>query len=283
MDFHLFAWLILVFVVGNFLFFCFAPLKYHLSLRTLRKALYTLYIGAVTVGLIIGEVSLGNWQFLLTLTGTIIFIDIAVLLTPSILKIWKAEFQYTDYVENIILTNNKIQKATIKRVVSMSDMIQNAGEYFENLAEVETDDKKREQLEDYVKLYTEKFGLIFQIWEVNNEAVSMDILSDQEVQGLNDEELNALLTEMGFMEGIKTTLNRIDDLNTFDVAEELDSYVNSLYQVEIVSLIKDDAMIIPVFMNEKNVLVVLKTAKGELLEVDGVHVTNLIYLYYSYV
>lgn len=283
MDFHLFAWLILVFVVGNFLFFCFAPLKYHLSLRTLRKALYTLYIGAVTVGLIIGEVSLGNWQFLLTLTGTIIFIDIAVLLTPSILKIWKAEFQYTDYVENIILTNNKIQKATIKRVVSMSDMIQNAGEYFENLAEVETDDKKKEQLEDYVKLYTEKFGLTFQIWEVNNEAVSMDILSDQEVQGLNDEELNALLTEMGFMEGIKTTLNRIDDLNTFDVAEELDSYVNSLYQVEIVSLIKDDAMIIPVFMNEKNVLVVLKTAKGELLEVDGVHVTNLIYLYYSYV
>lgn len=87
---------------------------------------YTLYIGAVTVGLIIGEVFLGNWQFLLTLTGTIIFIDIAVLLTPSILKIWKAEFQYRDYVENIILTNNKIQKATIKRVVSMSDMIQNA-------------------------------------------------------------------------------------------------------------------------------------------------------------
>ncbi|MBM7620053.1 hypothetical protein JOC95_001905 [Bacillus tianshenii] len=40
-------------------------------------------------------------------------------------------------------------------------------------------------------------------------------------------------------------------------------------------------MIVPIFMDERQLLVVLKNKNGELLEVDAVHITNLIYLYYT--
>ncbi|MGD6968079.1 type II toxin-antitoxin system SpoIISA family toxin [Rossellomorea vietnamensis] len=69
-------------------------------------------------------------------------------------------------------------------------------------------------------------------------------------------------------------------MNSFDIDTERDAYLESLLQSEIISVIKENSMIVPVSMNERTMLVVLKNDKGELLEVDAVHITNLIYLFY---
>ncbi|WP_426900507.1 type II toxin-antitoxin system SpoIISA family toxin [Rossellomorea vietnamensis] len=79
---------------------------------------------------------------------------------------------------------------------------------------------------------------------------------------------------------MKDVLSRIERLNSFDIDTERDAYLESLLQSEIISVIKENSMIVPVSMNERTMLVVLKNDKGELLEVDAVHITNLIYLFY---
>ncbi|WP_227522126.1 type II toxin-antitoxin system SpoIISA family toxin [Bacillus solitudinis] len=281
MAFKAYIVIMLVFVVGNFAFFFFSPLKYHLSLRTIRKALYTLFIGAIIVGLLVNEVKLSNWQFLLTLTAIVIFIDLALLLTPSIMKIWNTEFQYSDYVENIIMTNRKIQKGTMRRVGTMSEMIQDAGTYFSELQKEELRDKKK-QLEKYLRMYAEKYGFLVQLWDLEYDPIEATHLSSKQKEGLEEAEINSLADNFGFLEGIKRVLSDIERLNSFEFGKEKEVYAESLFQSEIVSLISEDSMIVPIYLDDGNMIVILKNEKGELLEVDAIHITNLIVLFYTF-
>nr|WP_285890647.1 type II toxin-antitoxin system SpoIISA family toxin [Halalkalibacter oceani] len=272
-----------LFIVGNFLFFCFAPLRYHLSLRTMRKGLYSLYLIALMAGILVDEIKLSNWPFILVLTFIVVFIDIAILLTPNILKIWKAEFQYGDYVENIIITNEKRQKGTMDRVGTMSVMIQSASDYFGQIEEVHTKDEKKQQLRQYLDQYANQYGLLIQLWDFEYSPVDSDTIDAKEKQGLSDQQINELADYYGFSNGISETLDCIARLNTFDYGKEKEEYIKSLAQSGIVTLIKEDSYIVPAYMEEQNLLVVLKNDMGELLEVDGIHITNLISIYYSYV
>jgi len=276
LAFKIFVGALLVFALGNLIFFLVSPLRYHLSLRGLRKGLYTLFVGAISLGLLLDEVKLSNWQFLLTLTGIIIFVDLAILLTPSIMKIWNAEFQYSDYVENVIKTNDKIHKGTMMRVQSMSEMIQNAGNYFEDFILDPDDRMRRIQLEEYLELYSEQYGFDIQLWDYHPSLELNDLLEERSNEEIDD------LIDSSHQRQLKEVLERIARLNSFELGESKESYVESLYNSEIISLIDEDSMIVPVYMNEENLLVVLKNTKGELLEVDAVHITNLIYLFHSF-
>ncbi|MGD6803430.1 type II toxin-antitoxin system SpoIISA family toxin [Rossellomorea vietnamensis] len=278
MAFKIFVGVILVFAVGNLIFFMSNSMQYHLKLRTLRKALYTLFIGALSFGIITGETDITNWEFILTLMGVVVFIDLSLLLTPSIMKIWNTEFQYSDYVENVIVKNEKIQKGTMRRVGTLSEMIQGAGHYFSGLPLAESEAEQRQQLENYLGEYASQYGFSVQIWDIVYEAPGLT--QDEESAGREESDLSP--EELAYFESLKDVLNRIERLNSFDIDNERDAYLESLFQSEIISVIKENSMIIPVFMNERTMLVVLKNDKGELLEVDAVHITNLIYLFYSF-
>lgn len=258
----LFAVVLLSFCIANLVFFLAAPAKYNLSLRSLRKALYTLFFGCVSAGFLLDELIPGDWVLLLTLAGIVVFLDIAVLLTPSIMKIWNAEFQYSDYVENVINKNEKIHEGTMRRVGTMSEMIQNAGNYFDNVLPPESEEEEKQQLQNYLSKYSSTYGFSFQLWELEADPAS---------------------EEYEFTEAVYSALSRIETLNSFTYGSELDAYAASLSQSEIISLIKEDSMIVPVYMEQRSIFVVLKNEKGTLLEVDAVHITNLIYLYYSFV
>ncbi len=283
MAFNVFVGALLVFTLGNFIFFLLNPLKYHFSLPTLRKGLYTLFIGAIAIGLLMGEVKLSNWQFLLTLTTVIVFVDLSILLTPSIMKLWKAEFQYGDYVENVIKTNDKIQKGTMRRVGTMSDMIQNAGHYFADLSVFEHRSMKR-QLQDYLETYAKQYGFKIQLWEIVTEPYDVTRIPIDEQNHMNPQELEDYTKNLSILEAIDKALTDIERLNAFEYGDKKESYIQSLFQLEIISLVEEDSMIVPVFLedDDRDMLVVLKNDNGELLEVDAVHITNLIYLFYSF-
>lgn len=299
MAFKFFVGVLLVFAVGNFIFFLLDSAKYHYSLPALRKALYTLFVGAIALGLLTDATSLANWKFLLTLTTVIVFIDLAILLTPSIMKLWKAEFKYGEYVENVIKTNDKIQKGTMRRVSTMSDMIQNSDIYlrglsvshFEspieaqnyiNLMSMHTETRK-ERLESYLNLYAEQYGFLVQIWELKTEPYDINRIPSQERTEMDSLELDEYVKNLSILDAIDKTVTDIERLNSFDFGDKKESYIQSLFQMEIISLLEEDSMIVPVMLEdeERDVLVVLKNDKGELLEVDAIHITNLIYLFYA--
>jgi hypothetical protein len=275
MAFKFYIVVLLVFSVANLVFFIFHPLKYHLSLRTLRKTLYTLFIGAISIGLLTDELQLSNWEFILTLTAIVIFMDLAILLTPSIMKIWSAEFQYTDYVEDIIKTNDKIHKAMVYRVEAMSEMIQKNNELLSP-----SRNYTEQELRNYLDLYAEKFGFNVQIYRVRDIEFSADDVDPSLIEGLAADEIQMLIEAYRLTEGIRMTVEQIKTINNFDFNSEEDD-VETLAQSAVVSLVDDESMLVPVFMDTDQFIVVLKKEMGDVLEVDAIHITNLIYLFYS--
>ena len=275
MAFKIYIMVLLVFSLANLVFFIFYPLKYHLSLRTLRKTLYTLFIGAISTGLLMDELQLSNWEFILTLTAIVIFMDLAILLTPSIMKIWSAEFQYTDYVEDIIKTNDKIHKAMVYRVEAVSEMIQKNNELLSP-----SRGYTEQELKNYLDIYAEKFGFNVQIHRVRGIEFSADDVDQAVKGGLASDEIQVLVEAYRLTEGIRMTVEQIKTINNFDLNSEEED-VESLAQSAVVSLVDDESMLVPVFMNTDQFIIVLKKEMGEVLEVDAIHITNLIYLFYS--
>lgn len=275
MAFKIYIMVLLVFSLANLLFFIFYPLKYHLSLRTLRKTLYTLFIGAISTGLLMDELQLSNWEFILTLTAIVIFMDLAILLTPSIMKIWSAEFQYTDYVEDIIKTNDKIHKAMVYRVEAVSEMIQKNNELLSP-----SRGYTEQELKNYLDIYAEKFGFNVQIHRVRGIEFSADDVDQAVKGGLASDEIQVLVEAYRLTEGIRMTVEQIKTINNFDLNSEEED-VESLAQSAVVSLVDDESMLVPVFMNTDQFIIVLKKEMGDVLEVDAIHITNLIYLFYS--
>jgi Toxin SpoIISA, type II toxin-antitoxin system len=274
MAFKLYIVVLLVFSVANLIFFLIKPLKYHLSLRTLRKILYTLFIGAVSIGLLMDELQLSDWEMILTLTAIVIFMDIAILLTPSIMKIWSAEFQYTDYVEDIIKTNDKIHKAMVYRVEAMSEMIQTNSELLPSRNYTD------QELRNYLDRYAAKFGFDIQIHRVPQIEFSTDDLDPAVIEGLASGEIEMLVEAYRLTAGIRVTIEQIKTINNFDF-DCVEEDVETLAQSAVVSLVVDESMLVPVFMDTDQFIVVLKNEMGEVLEVDAIHITNLIYLFYS--
>ncbi|MFL8937184.1 type II toxin-antitoxin system SpoIISA family toxin [Rossellomorea oryzaecorticis] len=274
MAFKLYIVVLLVFSLANLAFFIFKPLRYHVSLRTLRKTLYTLFIGAIALGLLLDEIRLADWELILTLTAIVVFMDIALLLTPSIMKIWSAEFHYTDYVEEIIKANDKIHKAMVYRVEAMSEMIQTNSELlpFRNYTD--------QELRNYLDLYAEKFGFDIQIHRIPLIEFSADDADPSVIEGLAAEEIEMLVESYRLNEGIRMTVEQIKTINNFDFDSEEED-VEMLAQSAVVPLIEDESMLVPVFMETDQFIVVLKEDIGEVLEVDAIHITNLIYLFYA--
>lgn len=283
MAFKLFVIILLLFVIGNFIYFLKSQVNYSLHLRTLRKGLYTLFIVALGLGILVDEIKLTNWQFILTLAAIIIFIDLAILLTPSILKIFSAEFQYADYVENIIKTNDKREKSTLNRANTMSEMIQLAeddlknGPYTNNVIRDEI-----EELEEYLRQYSDQYGFIIQIHKLDYSPLPLSEIPSKDTREIDFEELEVLSEQLGFVKSIEKCLNEIERLNSFILGEHRQSYIDALSNLKIVSLLNEDSMVVPLDMGKRQFLIVLKNDKGELLEIDAIHIINLTYIFFIY-
>ncbi|WP_160118409.1 type II toxin-antitoxin system SpoIISA family toxin [Bacillus sp. V59.32b] len=254
---------LIVYVVFTWLFAIIKPLNYGIYLKLLRKTLYVLFILTLGLGIISGRVDLNDWLFIVTVTALTVFIDLSVLMTPSILKIWRTEFQNgSEFLEEMIKKNDKIQKSMVAKVGYMSVLIQKSDLYFEDLQIPENQREYAKGLETYLEQYSDEFGLKVHIREFPTFFHE------------NESEIK---------DKIKTELIKIDRIHNFDFNyKEIDEYIDAVYNSEIISMVENDSMIIPIYLENRNIIVVLKNDKGTLLEVDGVHIANLVYLFDSY-
>lgn len=231
-------------------------------MNRLRKTLYTLYIGAILMGLLTEEIAMSNWKLLLTLSAFVLFIDLAILLTPSITKIWNAEFQYSEEVEENLEKNDRLLNSTLYRVQTMSNIIQNAGAYIDDLPFDE--EGRMRSLKSFVDVYGIKYGLKTDLWEIN---------SVYEVNEVSSEELKELISEQ---------FTLISEMYGFEQDDKREENIELLANSSLIFVSNDDFILIPVFMKGNNMIVAIENKKGELLEVDGVHITNLIFLHQSF-
>jgi hypothetical protein len=254
----------IVYIVFTWIFAMFKPLDYGIYLKLIRKTLYVLFILGLCIGIIVGRFDLNDWRFILSIAAITVFIDLSVLITPSILKIWSTEFQNeSEFFEDMIKKNDKIQRSMVTKVGYMSVLIQQADLYFEEIKLPEGELEYLKELESYIELYSKEFGLDVQIREY--KAFFYE----------NEKEIK---------EKIRQELIKIDRLNNFDFNYRIiEEYIDSVYNSEIIAMVENDSMLIPIHSGNKNLIVVLKNDKGTLLEVDGVHVANLVYLFDSYI
>ncbi|CCG47377.1 hypothetical protein HBHAL_5042 [Halobacillus halophilus DSM 2266] len=276
MAFNFFVGALLVFTIGNYLFFLWDQQKYWLSLTKIRKTLYTLFVSALAVGLLVRETHLSNWPFILTLTTIIIFMDLALLLTPSIMKLWKAEFEHNNDLQNIILTYEKVRKANYRRVETMSAMIQNAHNYFpEDYFPMLS---RARDIERYLKEYTDLYGISVQVspLEVSPPEYNPGWETMSEEEKYEYEEVQPVY------EAILRQLDTIEATHNFEMGNHKEEYADYLLQYEVVSLIEEESMIVPVINQKEHYLIVLKSERGEVLEIDALHIVNLTNLYHLY-
>ncbi|RLQ94238.1 type II toxin-antitoxin system SpoIISA family toxin [Falsibacillus albus] len=241
---------LLIYIVGIWLFSVFRQMEYYLVLRMLRKTFYVIFVVGLGIGVIVGDLEPADWKLILQLAAVIVFIDISVLLTPSIMKIWNTEFQYGDFFKDTIQKNDAIQRNMVKKTNYMSYMLQQTTLPFEG---------EPVTLHQYLNIYAEQFGLSVFVYELGNS--------------IEEGELRA---------SIRSTLSTIT--NTYNIEElDTDDIAVMLFESEIVSLDGEDLMIIPAYPSSANmVLAVLHNQNGILLEVDAIHIANLVYLYDSF-
>ncbi|MFZ0474368.1 MAG: type II toxin-antitoxin system SpoIISA family toxin, partial [Halobacillus sp.] len=225
---------------------------------------------------LVGETDLSNWPFILTLTAVIVFMDLALLLTPSIMKLWKAEFEHNNDLQNIILTYEKVRKANYRRVETMSVMIQNAQNYF--TGEHIQAETRSEDLGKYLKKYTDLYGISVQVSPL--EVVPPEYNPGWE--GMSEEEIYEYEEVQPVYEAILRQLDIIEATHNFEMGKHKEVYAEYLLQYEVVSLMEEESMIIPVINRREQYLIVLKSEHGEVLEIDALHIVNLTNLYHLY-
>lgn len=193
----------------------------------------------------------------------IIFVDITVLMTPSILKIWQTEFQTdSEFFEETILKNERIQRAMVTKVGIMSVILQESNFYFEKRPIPNDWNQYVNELNEFVNQYCQEFGLYVQIRDLSITEFDLEI---------------------DIKEKIKQELQKIDRINNFGFKESnIVEYIEALFNTEIISLVDNDSMLVPIYLEDHSLIIVLKNNKGILLEVDGVHIANLVHLFDSY-
>ncbi|WP_419957978.1 type II toxin-antitoxin system SpoIISA family toxin [Psychrobacillus psychrotolerans] len=249
-----FAVILALFVFVSYLVYFFKTDSFNHSVRKWRKGLYAIFIVGLMLALLFEAIEITEWKELLILGSFVFLADLGVLLTPSVSKFLNTEFEYESYVEEVIKNNNQIRSGNMQRANRMSIMIQNIDDYFDGF--VLTNDQ--EQLEEYLREYTDHFGLKVSLFLMN--FGTNGVLADE----------------------IKQTLDRIEVNYLMELGNKKDSYNKTLVKSEIVSIEEYGIMIVPILTQGYAMLAVLRSGRGEVLEIDSTHIVNLTYLYYNF-
>ena len=168
-------------LVSFSLFSCFMAIAkssiFDLHLKNFRRSLYTLFLLSLGVGVITESINIEDWTYILSLTAIVVFIDLSVLLTPSILKIWQAEFLTgSEFLEATIKENEKIQRAMVTKVGYMSVLVQDSLYYFQQKSVPDNEDEYLSELIKYLALYCDEFGLKVDLNQYQADE-SVDLIS----------------------------------------------------------------------------------------------------------
>ncbi|MCD7035513.1 type II toxin-antitoxin system SpoIISA family toxin [Metabacillus sp. GX 13764] len=250
---ELFLLAVLVFILLSLFFYIRYQVVYSMHLGLFRKSLYALFCIGIIIGSITHSIAFSDWQLLLKAAGFIVFIDLAIFQTPNIQKIGSAEFQHTDLIEKTITQNEKTI-SFMRRKSSVFSFLVQEGEWMTNEADPIASFKDYErQLTFIIQQYTSQFDFDFRIYE----------LADTE--------------EHTFDEGIIQILSSTENIYNIDIPNKEDVTEN-LAHAQTISFDEDKIVLIPIY-SHYSYLIVLSANKGPIMEIDAIHLVNLVSMF----
>ena len=256
--------LIVLFAIYSCLSAILKPSQFDLNLKKHRRILYTIFIATTGSGVVFGGLDLDDWPYVVSLASIVVFTDLAVLLTPSILRIWQAEFlNGSELLEETLKENERLIRDTMAKVSFMSYLVQDAIYYFAKKPIPETNEEYMTELEQYLQQYGDRFGLMLDVRQYD-----INYSSDLEVS---------------IQEKIRQELLLMNDIHNIGMEEsKLEEYIASIYNSEIITLEEEETFIVPIQLPEYHFIVVIKKGKGSPIEIDGIHAANLVHIYDSF-
>ncbi|MGP4041809.1 type II toxin-antitoxin system SpoIISA family toxin [Gracilibacillus sp. D59] len=249
--------------------------RFNENLYQYRKTLYFLFVLSVGILWIIDIISIVDWEMLVILAGMVIFIDIFVFSTPTIKKIWRAEFQSYDPLKTYIQENSYIEEKQQDKLNYFSQLIQVAPFVKSDI------DKKQLDFPDslglFLNYYADTFGLRVHLYEVKTENIECEPI---------DVFINTIQT-------VKQTHtldweSMVDNLTIDNEKSSLtESFiVETLWNGDIVALDREEkhgkgmAHICPIFVRENHTFILfIEEIHQRIYEMDALFLTNLAFLF----
>ncbi|MBP1309110.1 hypothetical protein JOD82_002130 [Paenibacillus sp. 1182] len=235
------------------------PVWYANNLINIRKTSYSLFILMYGGMILAGHIHLKDWGTAVQFASIAIFIDLAVLETPSILKIGNAEFKKNDIeIEKTIKDNQKTILQSFHKTEQFTDVVQFTSNHFE---ELDTDDfvewdPYMMQLKDYLRLYTDTFHFKLSITQFTYKE-------DIEVRKQN----------------IKGSLVQIERFHCINITDKEKVDLADTLANANVSVIKEQEIVgVPFFGNRFSYIVTLQGNAQESVinAIDAYHIVNLL-------
>jgi|GEM_PF-3733489 len=177
-----FSTLFCYYLIGTVIYFWRDSLNFMKNLRRIRKTYYPMYFFTISIGYVSGYVDINDWKFLTQFTAFIVFLDLTIFRTPSINKIWNAEFQQEDSIRKTIEENETLISYITKKIDAFAEIIDKTEIYFEPIAVPSNWDGYKKELLKYVNMYGSKFNFDialfpFEIAAHDAEKAKSNILS----------------------------------------------------------------------------------------------------------
>lgn len=155
--YSIFFIVVLLFIVCTLLYFWMNTDGYVENMQSIRKTYYVLFVFAVTVGILLEEIKIDDWQMILQLGALFVFIDIAVFQTPDVLKIWNTEFQHSNYIRKTIRKNEEVLGYNAQKVKNFTKVILESNNHFSNVENTNTWELYEKEIKSYLKRYADTF------------------------------------------------------------------------------------------------------------------------------
>ncbi|PGZ92202.1 type II toxin-antitoxin system SpoIISA family toxin [Bacillus sp. AFS029533] len=233
--------------------------SFHNNLGRIRRTYYTLYLIVMAIGVITSNLDFKNWKLLTEISALVVFIDLAVFLCPNILKIWSAEFKYEDEVREALTESKQMILKSAKKAENFSKVIQETVVSFENKPLPQSSEEYVNQLSEYLKLYSDTFGIAITIFVFDSP------ISEEDKQN----KIRSQITKMSIRHAINFSTNEEDKKNmikTFSYGETI--------------ILKEEKLIsIPYFGNYYSMIVTLEAGDVAVDGIDASYISNLLYIF----
>ncbi|PET65357.1 hypothetical protein CN514_12185 [Bacillus sp. AFS001701] len=233
--------------------------SFHNNLGRIRRTYYTLYLIVMAIGVITSNLDFKNWKFLTEISALVVFIDLAVFLCPNILKIWSAEFKYEDEVREALTESKQMILISAKKAENFSKVIQETVVSFENKPLPQSTEEYVNQLSEYLKLYSDTFGIAITIFIFDSP------ISEEDKQN----KIRSQITKMSIRHAI----------NFSTIEEDKTNMIKSFSYGETIILKEEKLISIPYFGNYYSMIVTLEAGDVAVDGIDASYISNLLYIF----
>ncbi|MEH7611665.1 type II toxin-antitoxin system SpoIISA family toxin, partial [Gottfriedia acidiceleris] len=233
--------------------------SFHNNLGRIRRTYYTLYLIVMAIGVITSNLDFKNWKLLTEISALVVFIDLAVFLCPNILKIWSAEFKYEDEVREALTESKRMILKSAKKAENFSKVIQETVVYFDNKPLPQSTEEYVNQLSEYLKLYSDTFGM----------AISIFIFDSPISEEDKKNKIQSQITKMSIRHAI----------NFSTIEEDKTNMIKSFSNGETIILKEEKLISIPYFGNYYSMIVTLEAGDVAVDGIDASYISNLLYIF----